>query len=167
MESSTASKQLDIHEKYESLRERLAYYLLIQVYTFLQTSGISSVPDAMKRLVEKASDMNVEEAKQHTSEKHAEVLANQLVRHMGETFSSKYHVEKDERRFNVVLERCGCIESVIKHSKDFGLGENECRAIFCGTCMGGYRKAAEKLGLNFDGALSRNGCHMDFIEIGH
>ncbi len=152
----------DIQEKYAALRDRLAYYLLLQVYTYMQTSGMSGLPDAMKHLAEKAADINVEGAKRYPREKHPEVLGRELARHMGETFSSEYRVEKDESRFKVVLDRCGCIGSVLKRSRDFGFSESESRAIFCGACMGGYRRSSEKLGLKFQGALSQEGCYMDF-----
>ena len=152
----------DIKEKYSSLKDRLAYYLLLQVHTFMKTSGLKGLPKAMEQLVEKAANINAHEARQHPQEKRPEFLGSELAKHMGETFSSDYHVEKEKDNFKVVLDRCGCIESVIEHSKEFSFSESESKAIFCGSCMGGYRGASEKLGLKFDGSLSRKGCYMHF-----
>ena len=149
-------------EKYASLKDRLAYYLLIQVYTFLKTSGIRGLPEAMKLLTEKAAEINVKEARRQPSDKRAEFLAGMLSQHMGETFSSTYHTEKQDSHSKVVLTRCGCIESILEHSKSFGLTVSDCKAVFCGSCMGGYRKSAEKLQLEFNGALTREGCYMNF-----
>ena len=162
LEKESSVKFLNSEEKYNSLKSRLAYYLLLQVYTFLQTSGMKDLPEAMKRLVGKAAEINVKRAKHYPKEKHPEFVGSELARHMGETFSSDYHIEKGDGKFKVVLDRCGCIGSVLERSKDFELDESVSRAIFCGACIGGYRKTADDLNMKFDGELTDKGCYMNF-----
>lgn len=155
-------QRLSIEEKHGLLKERLAHYLLLQVHTFLNTSGKSGVPPAMKRLVEKAAEIKVERARSPTSASYSEALGWDLVTHMGEAFDSRYRVIEEQSGLRVTLDECGCISSIIKLRGGFDLGEHECKAIFCGSCMGGYRAAADKLGLRFEGRLSDAGCAMEF-----
>jgi len=155
-----------LEERYEELKERLGDYLLLQVYTFIDTSGRGYIPSAMKRLIEKASEINVQEAKRLSEDRYAESLGRDMARHMGEVFSSKYKVEGDEYRFSVVIDECGCLRCILKNSNSFDLDEHNCRAIFCDACLGGYRLSAEKLGVGFEGFLTKQGCKMTFHSIG-
>lgn len=120
------------------------------------------IPEAMKMLIEKAAGINVREAKRHPPEEYHKVLGSELAMHMGETFSSDYHVENNDKNTKVVLDTCGCISSVIEHAEEFNLSDTECKSIFCGSCMGGYKKSTEMLNLKFEGALTKKGCYMDF-----
>lgn len=152
-------------ERYEELKDRLAYYLLLQVYTFLNISGSKDVDVAMRRLTEKAAEINIREAQLLPEEKYGESLGHALAKHMGEAFNSKYEIKPGEDNFKVVLEECGCINSILKNSSEFGFDDSTCRYIFCGACMGGYRLSAEKLGLKFKGSLTPHGCSMAFISM--
>ena len=151
-----------LEERYEGLKERLGYYLLLQVYTFLHTSDGNDLSSAMKSLTDKASEINVREAKQLPELKYPEALGSSLAKHMGEAFDSKYEVENGKNNYKVILEECGCIDCIQKESDEFGLDDATCRTIFCGACLGGYRMSAEKLGIKFDGSLSTEGCSMTF-----
>ncbi len=127
-----------LSERYELLRKTLAHYLLLQVGTFVIGKGRGSGMDAV------------------------EALSQNLAESMGETFDSDYDVKAGDSSRTVTLARCGCIESVMAQAGDHGLTAPQARAIFCGTCLGSYRKAAESLDLRFKGRLSKEGCMMSF-----
>ncbi len=117
---------------------------------------------AMRRLIEKASEINMQEAKHHPESRYTEALGSSLARHMGEAFNSRYSVEDSEDSFKVILKECGCIGCIMKDSSEFGFDDATCRAIFCRACLGGYRLSAEKLGVKFKGSLTPLGCSMTF-----
>ena len=151
-------------ERYEELKERLGYYLLLQVYTFLYTSEGNDLDAAMKCLIEKASDINMREASHLPESEYAEALGSSLAKHMGEAFDSRYSVEDSNDSFSVKLDECGCIGCITKDSSKFGFDDATCRAIFCRACLGGYRLSAEKLGVKFEGSLTPLGCSMTFTS---
>jgi len=153
-----------LEEKYHSLKDMLAYYLLLQLHTFMITSGEKDLKRAMEALTEKAAAINFEEVTRFNRDMYAEALGTELARHMGETFTSRYKIEKKNRKFTVIMEVCGCIGSIIKHSKRFNLSESYCKAIFCESCMEGYRLSAEKLELIFKGFFTNQGCQMSFAN---
>ena len=153
-----------LEERYEGLKERLGDYLLLQAYTFIDISGRGDIPGAMRRLTEKASEINVKEAKGRSDQGYAESLGRALASHMGETFFSRYRTESDEEKFSVVMEECGCLGCILQSSRSFDLGERDCKAIFCGACLGGYKLSAEKLGVKFEGYLTQKGCMMTFYS---
>lgn len=117
---------------------------------------------AMECLIEKASEINMREAKLFPESKYAQVLGDSLAKHMGEAFNSKYRIEDSKDIYRVILEECGCIGCILQDSDEFGLNDTTCRGIFCGACLGGYRLSAEKLGIKFEGSLSPLGCSMTF-----
>lgn len=152
----------NLEEKYEGLKERLGYYLLLQAYTFIHTSEKNDIAAAMECLTEKASEINMREAKLGPENKYAEALGDSLMKHMGEVFNSNYNIEKSKESYKVILEECGCIGCIQKDSVEFGLTNATCRAIFCKACLGGYQLSAEKLNVKFEGSLTPLGCSMTF-----
>ncbi len=71
----------------------------------------------------------------------------------------------DMKAKTVRLDRCGCIESVLEQAEAYGLTKPQARSIFCSTCIGSYRKAAETLELGFQGKLrGEHGCSMSFSK---
>ncbi len=91
-------------------------------------------------------------------------LTKNLADSMGETFNSDYRVETMESSQTVTLDRCGCIESVLKTAETYDMSQVQAKSIFCGACMSGYRKAAHALDIGFNGKLSEKGCTMSFSE---
>ncbi len=155
-----------LSERYELLRKTLAHYLLLQVGTFVKAIGFDSVGPAMEILTAKKADLKVRDiiGKGRGSGMDAvEALSQNLAESMGETFDSDYDVKAGDSSRTVTLARCGCIESVMAQAGDHGLTAPQARAIFCGTCLGSYRKAAESLDLRFKGRLSKEGCMMGFF----
>jgi hypothetical protein len=150
-------------EKYEMLRKTLANYLLLQVDTFVSGAGMEAIGPAMSILTDKKAELKVREIKKQDRDP-LDGLSHHLVESMGETFNSDYEVESKDSSSTVKLSRCGCIESVLKESDSYSLSKQQVRAIFCGSCIGSYRKAAETLGLRFKGSLSEQGCTMKFIH---
>ncbi len=147
------------------LRETLAGYLLLQVDTFITGLGKEAIGPAMSMLTDKSAQLKVRAIKERTrgdAEKSADLLSENLADSMGETFSSDYHVNRNGSQRTVTLSRCGCIESVLARADTYGLTGSQARSIFCGSCIGSYRKAATSLELDFKGRLSKAGCSMSF-----
>src|SRR6059036_2410333 len=162
-----ANRSASLEEKYEMLRRELADYLLLQVNTFIAGAGERAIGPAMELLTEKSAEMKVREAlkkAQDTGEPSVDSLSKNLVESMGETFNSDYRVESKESSRTVILDRCGCIESVLETAATYDMTQVQAKSIFCGACMSGYRKAASTLGLEFKGRLSEKGCSMSFSE---
>ncbi len=160
-------KAVSLEKKYEMLRGKLADYLLLQVNTFIAGAGERAIGPAMELLTEKSAEMKVREAQkkaQDDGKPLVDSLSRNLVESMGETFNSDYRVEGNESSRTVVLDRCGCIESVLETAATYDMTRVQAKSIFCGACMSGYRKAASTLGLEFKGKLSEKGCSMSFSE---
>lgn len=144
------------------LRKTLAHYLLLQVGTFVGLAGFDAVGPAMNMLTDMKANLKVEDIKKRAADP-MEALSENLAQSMGETFASDYNVEKGEDIRSVNLDRCGCIESVLGQADAYGLSKAQARSIFCSTCIGSYKKAAETLQLGFRGRLrGENGCSMSF-----
>lgn len=153
-------------ERYELLRKTLAHYLLLQVGTFVGLAGFDAVGPAMNMLTDMKANLKVEDIRKRTAEP-VEALSHNLAESMGETFASDYYVEKGERAQTVNLDRCGCIESVLAQAESYDLTKAQARSIFCSTCIGSYKKAAETLQIGFKGKLrGENGCSMSFLQNG-
>ena len=155
-------------ERYDMLRAKLADYLLLQVNTFIAGAGERAIAPAMELLTEKSADMKVQEARRNGQEKGlraADSLSKNLEVSMGETFNSDYRVESNNSTRTVILDRCGCIESVLKTAETYDMSKPQAKSIFCGACMSGYRKASSTLSLEFKGRLSEKGCTMSFSTI--
>ncbi|HZY47735.1 MAG TPA: hypothetical protein VFE96_08075 [Candidatus Bathyarchaeia archaeon] len=151
-----------MEERYEMLRKTLAHYLLLQVGTFVGLAGFDAVGPAMNMLTDLKANLKVEEIKKSGKDR-AEALSQNLAESMGETFASDYDVEIEKDSRIVKLDRCGCIESVLARADDYGLTKSQARSMFCGTCIGSYRKASEQLQLGFKGKLRGDlGCSMSF-----
>ena len=164
--SGNAGENVVSLEKYEMLRAKLADYLLLQVNTFIAGAGESAIGPAMELLTEKSAEMKVVEARrngQGSGMPAADALSKNLAVSMGETFNSDYKAESTESSRSVILDRCGCIESVLKTAETYDMTRAKAKSIFCGACMSGYRKAASTLGLEFKGRLSESGCAMSFV----
>ena len=162
-----ANRSASLEEKYEMLRRKLADYLLLQVNTFIAGAGERAIGPAMELLTEKSAEMKVREAQkkaQDNGEPSVDSLSKNLVDSMGETFNSDYRVESKGSSRTVILDRCGCIESVLETAATYDMTQVQAKSIFCGACMSGYRKAASTLGLEFKGRLSEKGCSMSFSE---
>src|SRR5437867_993687 len=160
-------KAVSLEKKYEMLRSKLADYLLLQVNTFIAGAGERAIGPAMELLTEKSAEMKVREAQkkaQDSGKPPVDSLSKNLVESMGETFNSDYRVENKESSRTVILDRCGCIESVLETAATYDMTQVQAKSIFCGACMSGYRKAASTLGLEFKGRLSEKGCSMSFSE---
>lgn len=154
-----------IEERYEMLRKTLAHYLLLQVGTFVGLAGFDAVGPAMNMLTDMKANLKVEDIKKRPTSP-IEALSQNLAESMGETFSSDYHVEVEEDTRSVNLDRCGCIESVLAQAESYDLTKAQARSIFCSTCIGSYKKAAETLQLGFQGKLrGENGCSMSFSNV--
>jgi hypothetical protein len=154
-----------VEERYEMLRKTLAHYLLLQVGTFVGLAGFDSVGPAMKMLTDMKANLKVEEIKAKNNGSRVEALSQNLAESMGETFASDYDIETVDGTRTVKLDRCGCIESVLAQAEDYGLTKTQARSIFCGTCIGSYKKAAETLELGFQGKLrGEHGCSMSFSK---
>ena len=164
MPPTTTSQDVSVEKRYSRLRQRLGHYLLLQAYTFIETSGQGEISTAMRKLIEKSAELKVERIKDRPPNEYTVALSEDLATNMGETFDSRYHVERDGGNSKVVLEECGCIMSVMQGSAEFNLDPHLTRSIFCGSCMGGYREATEKLGLKFKGKLTDSGCMMSFMQ---
>lgn len=154
-----------LEQRYELLRKTLAHYLLLQVGTFVKAVGFDAIGPAMSILTDKKAELKVQEIVaegQGSGTSAVRALSQNLAESMGETFDSDYEIEGGDTSRMVKLNRCGCIESVVAQSEDYGLTRTQARSIFCGTCMSSYKKAADSLGLDFKGKLSREGCTMSF-----
>src|SRR5213593_5254391 len=162
-----ANRSASLEKRYEMLRSKLADYLLLQVNTFIAGAGERAIGPAMEMLTEKSAEIKVREAEkkaQDNGEPSVDSLSKNLVESMGETFNSDYRVESKESSRTVILDRCGCIESVLETAATYDMSQVQAKSIFCGACMSGYRKAASTLGLEFKGRLSEKGCSMSFSE---
>ncbi len=160
-------KAVTLEKRYEMLRGKLADYLLLQVNTFIAGAGERAIGPAMELLTEKSAQMKVREAQKKARDNGkppVDSLSKNLVDSMGETFNSDYRVESKESSRTVILDRCGCIESVLETAATYDMTRVQAKSIFCGACMSGYRKAASTLGLEFKGRLSEKGCSMSFSE---
>ena len=154
-----------LEERYEMLRKTLAHYLLLQVGTFVGLAGFDAVGPAMNMLTGMKANLKVEEIKAKNQGSRVEALSQNLAESMGETFASDYNVESSDESRTVRLNRCGCIESVLAQAEAYGLTKPQARSIFCSTCIGSYRKAAETLELGFQGKLrGEHGCSMSFSK---
>jgi hypothetical protein len=146
------------------LRKTLAHYLLLQVGTFVGLAGFDAVGPAMNMLTDMKANLKVEAIKKQNGNR-VEALSENLAESMGETFASDYDIETGEGFRTVKLDRCGCIESVLAQADDYGLTKTQARSIFCSTCIGSYKKAAETLELGFQGKLrGEHGCSMSFSK---
>jgi hypothetical protein len=153
-----------LEERYQMLRKTLAHYLLLQVGTFVGLAGFDAVGPAMNMLTDMKANLKVEEIKKGDGNK-VEALSQNLAESMGETFASDYDIEAGDGFRTVKLDRCGCIESVLAQAEDYGLTKTQARSIFCSTCIGSYKKAAETLELGFQGKLrGEHGCSMSFSK---
>ena len=110
----------------------------------------------MKALIDKTAEIKIARAKNLGDSNYVESLSTDLATNMGAAFDSNYHTEKDSNQTEVTLTECGCITDVVKLGPKFGLDASECRSIFCGSCMGGYKAASEKLDVTFDGNLTKS-----------
>jgi hypothetical protein len=152
-------------ERYELLRKTLAHYLLLQVGTFVGLAGFDAVGPAMNMLTDMKANLKVEEIKANNQGDRVEALSQNLAESMGETFASDYDIETGDESRTVRLDRCGCIESVLAQAEGYGLTKTQARSIFCSTCIGSYKKAAENLQLGFQGKLrGEHGCSMSFSK---
>ena len=160
-----AEKARTIEERYEMLRKTLAHYLLLQVGTFVGLAGFDAVGPAMNMLTDMKANLKVEDIKKRETSPMV-ALSQNLAESMGETFASDYSVDRGEGARTVSLDRCGCIESVLDQADSYGLTKAQARSIFCSTCIGSYKKAAETLQLGFQGKLrGENGCSMTFSNV--
>ena len=145
------------------LRKTLAHYLLLQVGTFVALAGFDAIGPAMNTLTDMKAQLKVQDIKGKGNGSRVEALSQNLADSMGETFGSDYDVETGDGFRTVKLDRCGCIESVVKQAEAYGLTKLQARSTFCGTCMSSYRKAAETLEVGFNGRLrGEHGCSMSF-----
>jgi hypothetical protein len=152
-------------ERYELLRKTLAHYLLLQVGTFVGLAGFDAVGPAMNMLTDMKANLKVEEIVAKGKGDRVEALSQNLAESMGETFASDYDIEANDGSRTVKLDRCGCIESVLAQADSYGLTKPQARSIFCSTCIGSYKKAAETLQLGFQGKLrGEHGCSMSFSK---
>ena len=160
------SKQTrSLEERYEMLRKTLAHYLLLQVGTFVGLAGFDAVGPAMNMLTDMKANLKAEEIKANGNSNRVEGLSQNLAESMGETFASDYDIEIGNDTRTVKLDRCGCIESVLSQADAYGLTKPQARSIFCSTCIGSYKKAAETLELGFQGKLrGEHGCSMSFSK---
>ncbi len=146
------------------LRKTLAHYLLLQVGTFVGLAGFDAVGPAMNMLTDMKANLKVESIRKGEGN-HADALSLNLAESMGETFASDYDTEIEGKTRTVKLDRCGCIESVLSQAESYGITKAQARSVFCSTCIGSYRKAAESLQVGFQGKLrGENGCAMSFSE---
>ena len=153
-----------IEERYEMLRKTLAHYLLLQVGTFVGLAGFDAVAPAMNMLTDMKANLKVEEIRKRGASP-VNALSQNLAESMGETFASDYNIETTDGSRTVNLDRCGCIESVLAQADSYGLTKAQARSIFCATCIGSYKKAAETLDLGFHGRLrGEHGCSMSFSK---
>ena len=160
-----SKRNRSLEERYEMLRKTLAHYLLLQVGTFVGLAGFDAVGPAMNMLTDMKANLKVEEIKAKNNGSRVEALSQNLAESMGETFASDYNIEATDGSRTVNLDRCGCIESVLAQADSYGLTKTQARSIFCSTCVGSYKKAAETLELGFQGKLrGENGCSMSFTK---
>src|SRR2546425_8288946 len=154
-----------LEERYEMLRKTLAHYLLLQVGTFVTAAGFDAIAPAMNILTDMKANLKVQDIKGKGQGSMVEALSQNLADSMGETFDSDYDVETGDGFRTVKLDRCGCIESVVAQAEAYGLTKLQARSIFCSTCIGSYKKAAETLELGFQGKLrGEHGCSMSFSK---
>ena len=147
------------------LRKTLAHYLLLQVGTFVGLAGFDAVGPAMNMLTDMKANQKAKEIESKNQGSRVEALSQNLAESMGETFASDYDIETGDGFTTVKLDRCGCIESVLAQAEDYGLTKAQARSIFCSTCIGSYKKAAETLELGFQGRLrGEHGCSMSFSK---
>ena len=152
-------------ERYEMLRKTLAHYLLLQVGTFVTAAGFDAIAPAMNILTDMKANLKVQDIKRKNQGSRVEALSQNLADSMGETFASDYDIETGDGFRTVKLDRCGCIESVLAQADSYGLTKPQARSIFCSTCIGSYKKAAETLELGFQGKLrGEHGCSMSFSK---
>ncbi len=146
------------------LRKTLAHYLLLQVGTFVGLAGFDAVGPAMNMLTDMKANLKVEDIKKRNVDR-VDALSQNLADSMGETFASDYDIETGNGFRTVNLDRCGCIESVLAQAEAYELTKPQARSIFCSTCIGSYKKAAETLELGFQGKLrGEHGCSMSFSK---
>lgn len=158
-----SKKTRTLEERYQLLRKTLAHYLLLQVGTFVTSAGYDAIGPAMDILTDMKANLKVQDIKGKNQQDPVEALSENLAESMGETFNSDYDIETGDGFRMVKLDRCGCIESVVEQSEAYGLTKLQARSIFCGTCIGSYKKAAETLQLGFKGQLKgEHGCSMKF-----
>ena len=158
-----SKQRRSLDERYEMLRKTLAHYLLLQVGTFVGLAGFDAVGPAMNMLTDMKANLKVEEIKAKGEGNRVEALSQNLAESMGETFASDYDIETGDGFRTVKLDRCGCIESVLAQAEAYGLTKAQARSIFCSTCIGSYKKAAETLDIGFKGRLrGDHGCSMSF-----
>ena len=164
MSKLTQAKQTrTLDERYEMLRKTLAHYLLLQVGTFVTAAGFDAIAPAMNILTDMKANLKVQDIKSKNQGSRVEALSQNFADSMGETFDSDYNIEVEDGSRTVKLDRCGCIESVVAQAEAYGLTKLQARSIFCGTCIGSYRKAAGNLELEFKGRLrGDHGCSMTF-----
>jgi hypothetical protein len=154
----------NLEERYEMLRKTLAHYLLLQVGTFVGLAGFDAVGPAMNMLTDMKANLKVEDIKKRNVDR-VDALSQNLADSMGETFASDYDIETGNGFRTVNLDRCGCIESVLAQAEAYELTKPQARSIFCSTCIGSYKKAAETLELGFQGKLrGEHGCSMSFSK---
>ena len=160
-----AKQTRSLEERYEMLRKTLAHYLLLQVGTFVTAAGFDAIAPAMNILTDMKANLKVQDIKSKNQGSRVEALSQNLADSMGETFNSDYEIEADDRSRTVRLDRCGCIESVVAQAEAYGPTKPQARSIFCATCIGSYKKAAETLELGFKGRLrGDHGCSMSFSK---
>src|SRR2546428_11717575 len=160
-----AKQTRSLEERYEMLRKTLAHYLLLQVGTFVTAAGFDAIAPAMNILTDMKANLKVQDIKGKGQGSMVEALSQNLADSMGETFDSDYDVETGDGFRTVKLDRCGCIESVLAQAESYGLTKPQARSIFCSTCIGSYKKAAETLELGFQGKLrGEHGCSMSFSK---
>ena len=166
MATLTQPKRIrSLGERYEMLRKTLAHYLLLQVGTFVTAAGFDAIAPAMNILTDMKANLKVQDIKSKSQGSRVEALSQNLADSMGETFNSDYEIEAEDESRTVRLDRCGCIESVVAQAEAYGLTKPQARSIFCATCIGSYKKAAETLELGFKGRLrGDHGCSMSFSE---
>ena len=164
MATLTQPKRIrSLEERYEMLRKPLAHYLLLQVGTFVTAAGFDAIAPAMNILTDMKANLKVQDIKSKSQGSRVEALSQNLADSMGETFNSDYEIEAEDGSRTVRLDRCGCIESVVAQAEQYGITKLQARSIFCSTCVGSYKKAAENLELGFKGRLrGDHGCSMTF-----
>jgi hypothetical protein len=154
-----------LSNKYDEIKDEMSYYLLLQAYAFLKTSGNRDIAVARRYLSKKASETTIWEAKIFPGDLYTEALGHSVAKHMGDAFNSKYDIQVGRDYFRVILEDCGYIGCILKHAPQFDIEESSCRTIFCGSCLDSYRLSAKKLGLKFHSSISHLGCQMTFSTI--
>ena len=85
---------------------------------------------------------------------------------MLEAFNTQ-HISGEEtpgEGYTVDNPECGCLPPFMgRASEETEFTPQEARKYACRRCMPGYRGAAKKAGIDFNGELTRSGCIMRFI----